>query len=311
MEDVDQLSNAEYRTKVESQGLPQLLRASLAESPKKSPDQCDTLQPSTSSVALETPYTRTEDDSVIVLESDGKEDEKMLKTVAKAEQELQRSHGTQSSTTTLEDDFFVVLDTDDEQEEETVKTSATLEQEIQRRHKTKSPKKDDSFIVLDSDDKQEEEMLQVPVPAPVTSQSASQGAVGSSSSNYLNTHSRHYDRYTKTNPGSATGRRHSQAVPPYQLTPDYEVQEESQYQSAFARNLARLRAKKMADCSIGYTLEARCRPHARRAPTPEGLSVSTAFSNWINSLDEKYGLELIIFISVVILMLIGVYKIFY
>ncbi|XP_001361297.2 otefin [Drosophila pseudoobscura] len=93
--------------------------------------------------------------------------------------------------------------------------------------------------------------------------------------------------------------------------------EDSQYESTFARNLARLRSEKIGDRnsqyrrtiassnSMGYE------PQARRSLRPDETSVSVAFRGWLNSLNEAYNLKSNMFILFVVILLIGVYFLFH
>ncbi|XP_017079384.1 otefin [Drosophila eugracilis] len=97
--------------------------------------------------------------------------------------------------------------------------------------------------------------------------------------------------------------------------------DDAQYESTFAQNLARLRAEKIGDrCSpyrrtlasgnvasgsLGYE------PRARRSLRPDENSVSVAFARWWNSLEQKYHIKSKLFILFVILLLIGVYSVFF
>ncbi|EDW85759.2 uncharacterized protein Dwil_GK23240 [Drosophila willistoni] len=251
--------------------------------------------------------------SLIVLESDDEEDEEMLKAAAKAEQEFQRSQKTKLSTTTTKTHEYI-------------SSSQAVEPPRPRQYEPVVPSRAPIAAPAPVQSR-------APAPAPVTSPSAI-GTGGSSSYDYLNTQSGRYSSYTsssaqgygsaKTNPSSVTtSYRHSPAAHlyPNQLSDDNEDEEEvSQYESTFARNLARLRAEKIGDRSSPYTRRTVAgtassnvgyEPRARRSLRPEGTSVSVAFFNWINSLDQKYGLKSKLFVLVVILILIGVYNLFY
>ncbi|XP_068143811.1 otefin [Drosophila tropicalis] len=253
--------------------------------------------------------------SLIVLESDDEEDEEMLRAAAKAEQEFQRSQKTKLSTTTTKTHEYI-------------SSSQTVEPPRPRQYEPVPVPVPSRVPVAAPAPVQS----RAPALAPVTSQSVI-GAGGSSTYDYLNTQGGRYSSYTsssahgygsaKTNPSSVTtSYRHSPAAHlyPNQLSDDNEDEEESQYESTFAKNLARLRAEKLGDRSSPYSRRTVAgtsssnvgyEPRARRSLRPEGTSVSVAFSNWINSLDQKYGLRSKIFILVVVLILIGVYNLFY
>ncbi|EDW91661.1 otefin [Drosophila yakuba] len=106
-----------------------------------------------------------------------------------------------------------------------------------------------------------------------------------------------------------------------ELSDDNEA-EEDQYESTFARNLARLRAERIGDRSSPYSRRTLAsgnvgsgslgyEPLARRSLRPDDNSVSVAFNRWWNSLEQKYHIKSKVFILLVVLVLIGVYWIFY
>ncbi|XP_002071810.3 otefin [Drosophila willistoni] len=336
MEDQDTLSNAELKAKMVSQGLPNIavtdssrnvlvkrLRASLAgetpgspssagASPKKSSKRRDTLQPSNSSEAKETErrsrmvekktkqpaslvpkQTRRKSNTNTAPPSiEDRDGTKKLETIV---DELQPPTRNVQNEKTVEDNSVIVLESDGKEDDETKSSTKTLDYDSDETKSARKTLEDDSVIVLESDDEEDEKTLKAPNLVSVASQIA------------IGTHGSRYSSYTMTNTSSATTRyRHSPAAP--------------LYMNRFVRNLARLRAansysrRTVAGYSfsnVDYELQARYKPHAPRALRPEDTSVSVAFSNWINSLDEKFGLESIIFLLVVVLILIGLYIIFH
>ncbi|KAH8357751.1 hypothetical protein KR200_003258 [Drosophila serrata] len=101
-----------------------------------------------------------------------------------------------------------------------------------------------------------------------------------------------------------------------ELSDENEV-EDAQYESDFTRNLARLRAERIGDRSSPYsrrtvaTGSVSYEPLPRRSLRPDENSVSVAFGRWVNSLEQKYRIKSKLFILFVIILLIGVYCIFF
>jgi len=122
----------------------------------------------------------------------------------------------------------------------------------------------------------------------------------------------------------------SYSSPSYQRTyanelSDENEAEESRYESTFAQNLARLRAERLGDRSSPYSRRTLAsgsassassgslgyEPRPRRSLRPDENSVSVAFGRWWNSLEQKYHIKSKLFIVLVVVLLIGIYSIFY
>jgi len=122
----------------------------------------------------------------------------------------------------------------------------------------------------------------------------------------------------------------SYSSPSYQRTyanelSDENEAEESRYESTFAQNLARLRAERLGDRSSPYSRRTLAsgsassassgslgyEPRPRRSLRPDENSVSVAFGRWCNSLEQKYHIKSKLFIVLVVVLLIGIYSIFY
>ncbi|XP_052839672.1 LOW QUALITY PROTEIN: otefin [Drosophila gunungcola] len=106
-----------------------------------------------------------------------------------------------------------------------------------------------------------------------------------------------------------------------ELSDEYEA-EEDQYESTFAQNLARLRSERIGDRNSPYSRRTLAsgstgsgslgyEPRARRSLRPDDNSVSVAFGRWWNSLEQKYHIKSKLFILFVVVLLIGVYSIFF
>ncbi|XP_016958835.1 otefin [Drosophila biarmipes] len=99
-------------------------------------------------------------------------------------------------------------------------------------------------------------------------------------------------------------------------------EEESKYESTFAQNLARLRAERIGDRSSPYSRRTLAsgsaaigslgyEPRPRRSLRPDESSVSAAFGRWWNSLEQKYHIKSKLFILLAVVLLIGIYSMFY
>ncbi|SPP75891.1 otefin [Drosophila guanche] len=111
-----------------------------------------------------------------------------------------------------------------------------------------------------------------------------------------------------------SGHRRSPPRQPFanELSDENEA-DDGQYESTFARNLARQRSNRNSPYSrrtiaspdtTGYEFQ------ARRSLRPEEVSVSVAFRRWLTSLNEAYNLKSKMFILLVVILLIGVYFVF-
>ncbi|KAH8237269.1 hypothetical protein KR038_008963 [Drosophila bunnanda] len=142
-----------------------------------------------------------------------------------------------------------------------------------------------------------------------------------SSYDYLSSRSGRYSSYVRS-PAQSYVTAEAPSTSSYprtyanELSDDNEA-EDAQYESEFTRNLARLRAERIGDRSSPYsrrtvaTGSANYEPLPRRSLRPDDTSVSVAFGRWVNSLEEKYRIKSKLFILFVVLLLIGVYRIFF
>ncbi|BFG03210.1 otefin [Drosophila madeirensis] len=114
---------------------------------------------------------------------------------------------------------------------------------------------------------------------------------------------------------SNSGHRRSPPRQPFanELSDENEA-DDGQYESTFARNLARQRSDRNSPYSrrtiastdtMGYEFQ------ARRSLRPEEVSVSVAFRRWLTSLNGAYNLKSKMFILLVVILLIGVYLVFH
>ncbi|KAH8401635.1 hypothetical protein KR009_006938 [Drosophila setifemur] len=151
----------------------------------------------------------------------------------------------------------------------------------------------------------------------------------SSSYDYLSSRTGRYSSYVRTPVQSYVTAEAPAPAPPAtssytrtyanEMSDDNEPNEDAEYESTFAQNLARLRAERLGDRSSPYsrrtiasgTAGTGYGSLARRSLRPEDATVNAAFRRWCISLDQKYKLKPKLFILMVILLLIGVYKTFY
>ncbi|XP_016988923.1 otefin [Drosophila rhopaloa] len=175
-----------------------------------------------------------------------------------------------------------------------------------------------------------------PTPAPVLAPSGPSARTQTQTSSarsydYLNNPTGRYSSYVRT---AAQGYVTAEAPPApsytssnYRSTYANELSDENegeddQYESTFAQNLARLRAERIGDRSSPYSRRTLAsgstasgslgyEPRARRSLRPDDNSISVAFGRWWNSLEQKYHIKSKLFILFVVVLLIGIYSIFF
>ncbi|XP_017044795.1 otefin [Drosophila ficusphila] len=250
----------------------------------------------------------------------------------------------------LKVDSLIVLESDDEEDEELAQAANLVEQQHAARERlsklTSSGITNYEYksqtVAPPRRPVYEPPVVPAPAPAPlgpsarsqVTSSVRPQVTSSARSYDYLsNPAGGRYSSYVRTaTQGYVTAEAPSVSAPSYtsnyqrtyanELSDDNEA-EDAQYESTFAQQLARLRAEKIGDRSSPYSRRTLAsgsssgtgtlgfEPRARRSLRSDDNSVSEAFNRWWNSLEQKYHIKSKLFILFVVLLLIGVYCIFY
>lgn len=232
---------------------------------------------------------------------------------------------------------LIVLESDEEEDEQLVQAADLVEQEHAARQKTTKLASSGTTTyeykskVVEPPRRQVYEATAAPVLPPSVPSARAQTTSSTRSYDYAsNPAPGRYSSFVRT---AAQGYVTAEAPPVASYSSSYKRtyanelsddtdSKEDQYESTFARNLARLRAERIGDRispysrrtlasgnagsgSLGYE------PRARRSLRPNDNSVSEAFNRWLNSLEQKYHIKSKLFIVLVVLLLIGVYYIFY
>lgn len=241
---------------------------------------------------------------------------------------------------TLEVNSLIVLESDEEEDEQLVQAADLVEQQYAAREKvlkatskgvttTYDYSRKATSGVTDPPRRQVYEAPTVDPPRrqayePAAASTISAARTQTSSYDYLSNRPGRYSSYVRS-PAQSYVTAEAPVLPSTssyprtyanELSDDNEA-DDAQYESTFTRNLARLRAERIGDRSSPFsrrtvaTGSVGYEPRARRSLRPDDNSVSVAFSRWLDSLEQKYHFKSKLFIVLVVLLLIGVYSIFF
>ncbi|XP_022218380.2 otefin [Drosophila obscura] len=255
---------------------------------------------------------------------------------------------------TLEVNSMIVLESDEEEDEQLAQAADLVERQYKAKENPKPRSKLTatttntyeyagkpavsmaplaySSKAVDPPRRQAYESSAAPVLNMAPSIIASRTQTSSSSYDYLSNPTGRYSSYVRSPAQSyvtaeapapplayTSGYRRSPPRQPFanELSDENE-EDDGQYESTFARNLARLRSERIGDRNSPYSRRTIAstdtmgyEPQARRSLRPEEANVSVAFRRWLNSLNEAYNLKSKMFILFVVVLLIGVYRVFY
>ncbi|XP_033156489.1 otefin [Drosophila mauritiana] len=232
---------------------------------------------------------------------------------------------------------LIVLESDEEEDEQLVQAADLVEQEHAARQKTTklasggTTSYEYKSKVVEPPRRQVYEATAAPVLPPSVPSARAQATSSTRPYDYAsNPAPGRYSSFVRT---AAQGYVTAEAPPVASYSSNYNRtyanelsddndSKEDQYESTFARNLARLRAERIGDRISPYSRRTMAsgnagsgslgyEPRARRSLRPNDNSVSEAFNRWCNSLEQKYHIKSKLFIVLVVLLLIGVYCIFY
>ncbi|KAH8254861.1 hypothetical protein KR032_012495 [Drosophila birchii] len=252
---------------------------------------------------------------------------------------------------TLEVNSLIILESDEEEDEQLAEAADLVERQYAAREKLSKPTSSSVSSTYDYSRKPSSTLVDPPrrpayeVPAvdpprrpvydapavdPPRRQAYESSAAASSNSaaraqtssyDYLSNRPGRYSSYVRS-PAQSYVTAEAPPTSSYQRTYANELSddneaEDAQYESNFTRNLARLRAERIGDRSSPYsrrtvaTGSVGYEPLPRRSLRPDDNSVSVAFGRWVNSLEQKYRIKSKLFIAFVVLLVIGVYCIFF
>ncbi|KAH8309478.1 hypothetical protein KR059_010761 [Drosophila kikkawai] len=319
--------------------------AEAKEAERRRPEEPVARKPtSTTSAAPAIQTRRTSTSSSTV--SEKKEMERPTKKPEPIAEEPAASKRTNYHENTLEVNSLIVLESDEEEDEQLAQAADLVEQQYAAREKLSKPtssvsstydysRKPSSTLVdpprrpayetstVDPPRRPVYDAPKVDLPRRQASAAPSIPAAKTQTSSYdfLSNRPGRYSSYVRS-PAQSYVTAEAPATSSYprtyanELSDDNEA-EDAHYESDFTRNLARLRAERIGDRSSPYsrrtvaTGSVGYEPLPRRSLRPDDNSVSVAFGRWVNSLEQKYRIKSKLFILFVVLLLIGVYSIFF
>ncbi|KAH8290842.1 hypothetical protein KR054_006407 [Drosophila jambulina] len=289
--------------------------------------------------AIQTRRTSTSSSTV----PERKESERPVKKPEPIAEEPAAPRRTNYHENTLEVNSLIVLESDEEEDEQLAQAADLVEQQYAAREKLSKPtssasiaydySRKTSSTLADPVRRPAYEAPAVDPPRrpvydaprqayePPAAPSIPAARTQTSSYDYLSNRPGRYSSYVRS-PAQSYVTAEASAKSSYPRTYANELSddndaEEAQYESDFTRNLARLRAERIGDRSSPYSRRTVAtgslgyEPLPRRSLRPDDNSVSVAFGRWVNSLEQKYRIKSKLFILFVVLLLIGVYCIFF
>ncbi|XP_017025345.1 otefin [Drosophila kikkawai] len=322
--------------------------AEAKEAERRRPEEPVARKPtSTTSAAPAIQTRRTSTSSSTV--SEKKEVERPAKKPEPIAEEPAASKRTNYHENTLEVNSLIVLESDEEEDEQLAQAADLVEQQYAAREKLSKPtssvsstydyhRKPSSTLVdpprrpayeasaVDPPRRPVYDAPKVDLPRRQAYEASAAPSIPAaktqtSSYDFLSNRPGRYSSYVRS-PAQSYVTAEAPATSSYprtyanELSDDNEA-EDAQYESDFTRNLARLRAERIGDRSSPYsrrtvaTGSVGYEPLPRRSLRPDDNSVSVAFGRWVNSLEQKYRIKSKLFILFVVLLLIGVYSIFF